>query len=89
MEIKRVGVVGCGIMGTGIVQTCAQAGYPVMVVDVSSEVLNKGLVSLNSILSRRVERGRLSQEEKDSITARIKGSTRLTTLYRCWESILD
>lgn len=83
MDIKRVGVVGCGIMGTGIVQACAQAGYPVVVVDVSSGALNKGLASLDSILSRRVERGRLSQEEKDSITARIKGSTSINDLSEC------
>ncbi len=83
MEIKRVGVVGCGIMGSGITQTCAQAGYQVTVVDVSTEVLNKGLASINSILSRRVEKAKLSQEEKDSIMARIKGSVNISDLSEC------
>ena len=48
MEIKKVGVVGCGSMGSGITQVCAQAGYEVMVSEVNNELLNKGLASINS-----------------------------------------
>ncbi len=83
MEIKKVGVVGFGIMGSGIVQTCAQAHYQVIVVSRTSGTLSRGLASIDSILSRRVERGRLSQEEKDLITARIKGSTSIADLSEC------
>jgi 3-hydroxybutyryl-CoA dehydrogenase len=83
MEIKKVGVVGCGIMGSGITQTCAQAGYQVVVADVSRGALDKGLASIDSILSRRVERGKLSRQDKDSIMARIKGSTSISDLSDC------
>ena len=83
MEIKKVGVIGFGIMGSGIVQTCAQGGYPVVVVARTGASVSRGLASIDSILSRRVERGKLSQEEKDSITARIKGSTSIDDLSEC------
>jgi len=51
MEIKNVGVVGCGIMGSGIAQVCAQSGYRVIVTEINDEVLNKGLNSIDSSLS--------------------------------------
>jgi len=75
MEIKKVGVVGCGQMGAGIAQVCAQAGYQVIVSEINSELLNKGLTSINSRLGRDVEKGRLSPPDKDSILNRIKGTT--------------
>lgn len=75
MEIKQVGVVGCGQMGAGITQACAQAGYQVLVSEISDELLNKGLASIDSRLSRDVEKGRLSLQDKDSIRNRIKGTT--------------
>jgi 3-hydroxybutyryl-CoA dehydrogenase len=75
MEIKRVGVVGCGMMGSGITQVCAQAGYQVIVSEINSELLNKGLASINSRLSRDVEKGRLSPQDKDSTLKRITGTT--------------
>ena len=75
MEIKKVGVVGCGTMGSGIVQVCAQSGYPVVVSEINDELLNKGLASINSILTRNVDKGRVSQQDKDSIMGRIKGTT--------------
>ena len=52
MKIKSVGVVGCGQMGGGITQVCAQAGYPVTVSEINSELLNKGLAAINSRLGR-------------------------------------
>jgi 3-hydroxybutyryl-CoA dehydrogenase len=75
MEIKKVGVVGCGQMGAGIAQVCAQAGYQVIVSEINDELLNKGVKSLESRLGRDVEKGRLSQQDKDSILGRIKGTT--------------
>jgi len=75
MEIKKVGVVGCGQMGSGITQVCAQAGYEVIVSEINSELLNKGLKSIDSRLGRDVEKGRLSQRDKDNILNRIKGTT--------------
>jgi 3-hydroxybutyryl-CoA dehydrogenase len=52
MEIKKVGVVGCGIMGSGIVQVCAQSGYSVIVSEVNESLLNKGLNSISSRLTK-------------------------------------
>jgi 3-hydroxybutyryl-CoA dehydrogenase len=75
MEIKKVGVVGCGVMGSGIVQVCAQSGYQVVTSEINDELLNKGLGSINSILTGRVNKGKLSQQDKDSILGRIKGTT--------------
>ncbi|MFC2048298.1 3-hydroxyacyl-CoA dehydrogenase family protein [Chloroflexota bacterium] len=77
MEIKKVGVVGCGLMGSGITQVCAQSGYGVVVSEINDELLNKGLASINSFLSKSVERGRLSQPDKDTALSRIKGTTNL------------
>jgi len=78
MNIKKVGVVGCGIMGSGIAQVCAQASYEVLVSDINDELLSKGRAAINSALTRRVEKGKLSQEDKDSILARIKGTTNIS-----------
>ena len=75
MDIKKVGVVGCGLMGSGITQVCAQAGYEVIVSEINNELLNKGLASIGARLSRDVEKGRLSPPDKDSIFNRIKGTT--------------
>jgi len=75
MEIKKVGVVGCGVMGSGIAQLCAQSGYQVVVSEINDELLNKGLASIEKILARGVEKGRLSQQDKDATLGRIKGTT--------------
>jgi 3-hydroxybutyryl-CoA dehydrogenase len=83
MEIKNVGVVGCGIMGSGIVQVCAQSGYNVIVSEISDEVLNKGLKSIDAILSRSVDKGRISPQDKESTLARIKGTTDMGDFSGC------
>jgi len=75
MEIKKVGVVGCGIMGGGIAQVCAQAGYQVVVSEINQELLNKGLGVINSFLTKSVEREKITQQDKDATLARIKGTT--------------
>lgn len=75
MAIKKVGVVGCGLMGSGIAQVCAQSGYPVLVSEVNDQLLNRGLTALNQFLTKSVERGKLTQQAKDDILARIKGTT--------------
>ncbi len=83
MEIKKVGVVGCGTMGAGITQVCAQSGYQVVVSEINNALLNKGLVSINSALTRSVERGRLTQEDKDATFSRIKGTTNIKDFHDC------
>jgi 3-hydroxybutyryl-CoA dehydrogenase len=80
MEIKKVGIVGCGFMGAGIVQACAQSGYEVMVVEVSEQILSKGIATIEYYLSRNVEKGRISRQDKGLTRSRIKGSITLEDL---------
>jgi 3-hydroxybutyryl-CoA dehydrogenase len=58
MEIKKVGIVGCGIMGAGLTQLCAQSGYSVIVSEINDAALQKGLKSIDSALGRQVEKGK-------------------------------
>ncbi len=83
MEIKKVGVVGCGAMGAGIAQVCAQSGYPVIVSEINEELLNKGLASINKVMTTAVEKGRLSQQDKDAVINRIKGTTNTSDFSDC------
>ena len=75
MAIEKVGVVGCGFMGSGITQVCAQSGYQVTVSEINDEALDKGLAAIDYYLTRSVEKGRLSQSDKDATLARIRGTT--------------
>ena len=83
MEIKKVGVVGCGFMGSGITQVCAQSGYQVVVSEVNDELLNKGLTTIDYYLTRSVLKGKISQLDKDSALARIKGTTNTKDFSDC------
>jgi len=83
VEIKRVGIVGCGAMGSGIIQVCAQSGYQVVASEINDELLNKGLTSISNFLTRSVEKGKLSQQDKDSTWARIKGTTNSKDFSDC------
>ena len=83
MEIKKVGVVGCGLMGSGIAQVCAQSGYQVVVSEINDELLNKGLSSINKSLTRSVDKGKLSPPDKDTALARIKGTTNTKDFADC------
>ena len=83
MEIRKVGVVGCGIMGSGITQVCAQSGYQVVVLDTDDKILKKGLAFIDKILSRSVDKGRISSEEKEAIQDRMQGTTSLEDFSDC------
>ena len=83
MEIKKVGVVGCGAMGTGIAQLCAQSGYQVVVSEINNELLNKGLASIDKVLARLAEKGKLTQQDKDAALGRIKGTTSMKDFSDC------
>ena len=83
MQIKKVGVVGVGIMGAGIAQVASQAGYQVIVREINEELLKKGLASINSFLSKSVEKGRLSQQDKDAVMGRIQGTLNLADFKDC------
>ena len=83
MKIKKVGVVGCGQMGSGITQVCAQSGYQVTVSEVNDELLNKGLASINSSLAKSVEKEKITPQDKDTTFARIKGITNIKDFGDC------
>jgi 3-hydroxybutyryl-CoA dehydrogenase len=83
MEIKKLGVLGCGQMGAGIVQVFAQAGYSVIAVDSDSSMLGKALKGIDKRLAGRVEKGKLSQAEKEGILARIRTSNEFEALRDC------
>lgn len=83
MPIERVGVVGCGLMGSGIAQVAAQAGFPVVVREVSGQLVEKGLKSIEKNLSRLVEKGTVTGEDRDQIRRRLRGTTSLDDLKQC------
>lgn len=83
MAIKTVGVIGCGLMGSGIVQVSAQAGSPTVVVEADQALLDKGLDGLRKTLDGLVARAKLEARERDAILGRITGSTRLEDLKVC------
>jgi 3-hydroxybutyryl-CoA dehydrogenase len=83
VEIKKVGVVGCGIMGAGITQVCAQSGYEVVVSEANEELINMGLASIKSLLVGSVDKGKISQQSVDTIIGRIKGTTKIRGFSDC------
>jgi 3-hydroxybutyryl-CoA dehydrogenase len=83
MEIKKVGVLGFGQMGTGIVQVFAQSGYQVVAVGTNQKRLDKALKSVDKRLAGRVEKGKLDQAEKDGIMARITTTIKMEDLRDC------
>jgi 3-hydroxybutyryl-CoA dehydrogenase len=83
MEIKHVGVVGCGLMGSGIAEVCARAGYRVSVSEISDELLQKGLGRIQKSVSKAVARGKVDQQQADQTMARIAGTLDLADLAGC------
>lgn len=83
MKIKKVGVIGCGLMGSGIVEVCARAGYEVIVREVNEELLQKGLGRIQQSMSKGVQKGKMTQEEMDAAWKRIKGTTNLSDMAAC------
>ena len=83
MAIQKVGVVGCGLMGSGIAQVSAQAGFLTVVREVSAELVEKGLKGIEKNLARLVEKGNLTEAAKSEIRGRLKGTTSLEDLKDC------
>ena len=83
MPIKTVGVVGCGLMGSGIAQVAAEAGYAVIVREVSDDLVKKGLGRIESFLKKGVEKGKLAPERMKEVLGRLKGTTDLAALAEC------
>jgi 3-hydroxybutyryl-CoA dehydrogenase len=71
MGISKVGVVGCGLMGHGISQICAQAGWDVVVCETDQGALDKGIGKIEKQLARAVEKGKMEQSDADAVRARI------------------
>jgi len=80
MAITKVGVLGCGLMGSGIAQVCAQAGHQTVVLEVDQKLLDKGLASIDKFLRGGVERGKLTAAERERTLGNLKGTTRLEDL---------
>ena len=82
-SINKVGVLGCGLMGSGIAQISAQAGYNTVVVEVEQKFLDKGMTGIDKSLGKFVEKGKMSADDKNSCMSRLKGSTSLKDLADC------
>ncbi|MHA1605252.1 MAG: 3-hydroxyacyl-CoA dehydrogenase family protein [Candidatus Freyarchaeota archaeon] len=76
-DVKNICVLGCGIMGSGIAEICARLGYNTTVIDVSDELVNRGVERIKKSLGRALEKGKITQEEYDQTLAKIKGTTDL------------
>jgi 3-hydroxybutyryl-CoA dehydrogenase len=83
MEISKVGVVGCGLMGHGIAQICAQAGWEVVVREVSQEKLDGGIGKISKQLARAVEKGKAEQSDADAVRGRITPTLEYSDLADC------
>ena len=83
MEIKKVGVVGCGLMGRGIVEVIARAGYEVIVSEINQELLDKGMAALDASLVRAVKAGKATEEEKVAAMKRIEGTINTGEFKSC------
>ena len=83
MEIRTVGVAGLGTMGSGIAQVCVQAGVPVVGLEVSAELCERATARIDHHLSRGVEKGRLTAEEREAALARFSTTTELADLAGC------
>ena len=83
MEIKKVGVLGCGLMGSGIAQVAAASGRDVVVKEVSQELLDRGLAGIDRSLAKFVEKGKLAAEEREATMGRLKGTLDNADLADC------
>jgi 3-hydroxybutyryl-CoA dehydrogenase len=82
-QIKKVGVLGCGLMGSGIAQVSAQAGYETVVREVEQKFLDKGMGGIDKSLGKFVEKGKLSGADKDATMRRLQGTTSLQDFADC------
>lgn len=83
MDIKRVGVLGCGLMGAGIAQTAASAGFETKVREVSDELIQKGFSAIEKSLARFAEKGTITAEQQKQTRDRLSGTTSLNDLADC------
>jgi 3-hydroxybutyryl-CoA dehydrogenase len=82
-EIRRVGVLGCGLMGSGIAQVCARAGYETIVREVTDELCERGIGGIGRQLGNAVEKGKMEAADRDAVMGRLRGTTKLEELREC------
>src|SRR5579883_1254851 len=82
MDIKKVGVLGCGLMGSGIAQVSATAGFQVTVLEVDQKYLDKGFAGIRKSLDKLAQKGAL-RDAPEAVLARLKGTTRKEDLAEC------
>jgi len=83
MDIKKVGVLGCGLMGAGIAQTAASAGFDTLVREVSDDLIAKGFAGIDKSLARFAEKGTITAAQQTEIRGRLSGTTSLSDLASC------
>ncbi|HTR03178.1 MAG TPA: 3-hydroxybutyryl-CoA dehydrogenase [Thermoanaerobaculia bacterium] len=83
MSIRKVGVLGAGLMGSGIAEVCAKAGYDTVVREVSEELVRKGMARIEGSLGKAVEKGKLGAADRDAAWKRLSSTTRLEDLADC------
>ena len=83
MEIKKVGVLGCGLMGAGIAQVAATAGFETVVKEVSDDLIAKGFSGIEKSLARFAEKGTITSEQQNQIRSRLSGTTSFSGLADC------
>jgi 3-hydroxybutyryl-CoA dehydrogenase len=83
MHIRTVGVVGCGLMGSGIAQVCAAAGYNTIVREVDEAFLQKGLGRIRKFLEDGIARGKVMPDARDAMLARLSGTTSVEAMKEC------
>ncbi len=83
MEIKKVGVLGCGLMGSGIAQVAASAGFETVVREISDDLINKGFAGIEKSLAKFAEKGTITAEQQQEIRNRLSGTTAFEDLSDC------
>jgi enoyl-CoA hydratase/3-hydroxyacyl-CoA dehydrogenase len=83
MDVKKVGVVGCGLMGSGVAQVAAQAGYPTVVRELNEQLLEAGLARIRGSLDKAVEKKKVTQAKRDATWGRIQGTTDMKDFADC------
>ena len=83
MAFKKIGVVGCGLMGRGIAEVSAKSGFDVIVSEINDDLLKKGLAAITGSLSKAVEKGKLSEDDKNKTLAKIRGTTDMKDFKDC------
>jgi 3-hydroxybutyryl-CoA dehydrogenase len=83
VQIAKIGVIGCGLMGSGIAETCARSGFETIVREVNDELLQGGLARLEKSVGTAVSRGKLTTEQAEALRGRLRGTTALADLADC------